>query len=59
MKLINRKAKGEEIHVQPTAEKKVGRATDLMAALEASLAQAKTGASNGANGHPRRRRKSA
>ena len=61
MKLINRKAKGEEIHVQPAAEKKVGRATDLMAALEASLAQAKSGASNGhgTNGHARRRRKSA
>ena len=61
MKLINRKAKGEEIHVQPAAEKKVGRATDLMAALEASLAQAKSGTSNGngANGHARRRRKSA
>jgi DNA end-binding protein Ku len=61
MKLINRKAKGEEVHVAPAAEKKVGRATDLMAALEASLAQAKSGASNGANGnsHARRRRKSA
>ncbi len=59
MKLINRKAKGEEIHVQPVAEKKVGRATDLMAALEASLAQAKSGASNGTNGHRRPRRKSA
>ena len=61
MKLINRKAKGEEIHVQPVAEKKVGRATDLMAALEASLAQAKSGAAagHGANGHRRPRRKSA
>jgi DNA end-binding protein Ku len=61
MKLINRKAKGEEIHVQPTAEKKVGRATDLMAALEASLANAKAGSggSSNGNGHHRRRRKSA
>jgi DNA end-binding protein Ku len=60
MKLINRKAKGEEIHVQPVTEKKIGKATDLMAALEASLAQAKSGASSGgANGHRRPRRKSA
>jgi DNA end-binding protein Ku len=61
MKLINRKAKGEEIHVQPAAEKKVGRATDLMAALEASLANAKasSGGSSNGNGHHRRRRKSA
>jgi DNA end-binding protein Ku len=58
MKLIHRKAKGEEIHVQPVAEKKkMGRATDLMAALEASLANAK--ANSGTNGHHRRRRKSA
>jgi non-homologous end joining protein Ku len=60
MKLINRKAKGEEIHVQPAAEKKLGKATDLMAALEASLAQAKSGTgSSGTNGHRRPRRKSA
>ena len=60
MKLIRQKAKGEEIHVQPVvAEKKAGRATDLMAALEASLAAAKGAKSNGANGHHRRRRKSA
>ncbi|HEV2293392.1 MAG TPA: Ku protein [Tepidisphaeraceae bacterium] len=60
MKLIHRKAKGEEIHIAPAADKKVGRATDLMAALEASLAQAKSGASSSAaNGQGRRRRKSA
>jgi DNA end-binding protein Ku len=60
MKLIKQKAKGEEIHVQPAAEKKVGRATDLMAALEASLANAKASSgSSGTNGHHRRRRKSA
>jgi DNA end-binding protein Ku len=61
MKLIKQKAKGEEIHIQPTVEKKVGRATDLMAALEASLANAKAsaGSSSGTNGHHRRRRKSA
>jgi non-homologous end joining protein Ku len=63
MKLIKQKAKGEEIHVQPAAEKKVGRATDLMAALEASLANAKasngSSGSSGTNGHHRRRRKSA
>lgn len=59
MKLIQRKAKGEEIHVQPAAEKKVGRATDLMAALEASLAAAKGSSGSVTNGHHRKRRKSA
>lgn len=47
MSLVNRKAHGEEIHVQPAAEKKAGRTTDLMSALEASLAAARESRTNG------------
>jgi DNA end-binding protein Ku len=64
--IIEKKAEGEEIVTQPATEEKKGRATNLMAALEASLAKAKgaarAGATNG-NGHHHaratKRRKSA
>jgi DNA end-binding protein Ku len=52
--LIEKKAEGEEVVTQPAMEEKKGRATNLMAALEASLASAKSAAGkNGdrANGH--------
>jgi DNA end-binding protein Ku len=42
--IIEKKAEGEEIVTQPALEEKKGRATNLMAALEASLAKAKGGA---------------
>jgi len=57
MKLIQRKAKGENIEIRPQPKEKVGKATDLMAALEASLAAAKSGGGGGGNGHSRKRRK--
>ena len=41
-KIIEKKAEGEKIVTQPETEEKKGRATNLMAALEASLAKAKT-----------------
>ncbi|HEY1684415.1 MAG TPA: Ku protein [Tepidisphaeraceae bacterium] len=41
MKLVNQKAKGEEIHVQPVIEKKSAKTTDLISALEQSLAHAR------------------
>jgi DNA end-binding protein Ku len=56
MSLVHRKARGEEVHVQHHAERKPGRAADLMSALEASLAAAKK---RGATEHHGRRRKSA
>ncbi len=40
--MIEKKAEGEEVVTQPPPEKKHARAEDLMAALEASLAQAKS-----------------
>ena len=42
-KMVEKKAEGEQVVTQPAPEKekKTGRAADLMAALEASLAQAK------------------
>lgn len=52
--LIEKKAEGEEVVTQPAVEEKKGRATNLMAALEASLATAKSAAGkNGSrpNGH--------
>ena len=53
MELIEKKAAGEEIHTTPTTETKGGgRAVNLMAALEASLAKSRGG---GANGHSRAR----
>jgi len=62
MKLIQRKAKGEQIEIRQAPKEKVGKATDLMAALEASLASAKAhsggGGGGGTNGSSRKRRKS-
>ena len=53
MELIEKKAAGEEIHTTPTTEEKgKGRAVNLMAALEASLAKSRGG---GTNGHARAR----
>ena len=57
--LIEKKAEGEELITQPEVTEKKGRATNLMAALEASLASAKSaaggggknGSSRGHNGH--------
>ncbi len=49
MKMIERKAHGEEIVAPPAVDKKPARAHDLMAALEASLAEARAG--KGKNGH--------
>lgn len=48
--IIERKAEGEEIVTQPAVEEKKGRVTNLMAALEASLAKAK-----GESGESRKR----
>jgi DNA end-binding protein Ku len=45
LELINRKAAGEEIAVQPEAEEEAP-APDLMAALEASLAEVRSGGSD-------------
>jgi DNA end-binding protein Ku len=71
MELIERKARGERTVLRPEAtEAKTTRGADLIAALEASLATSKAGASNGGgtngkaskNGHSHsthRRRKSA
>jgi len=55
MELVEKKARGEEVVTQPAIERKSGKAMDLMAALEASLAQTRSDgrASNG------RKRKSA
>jgi DNA end-binding protein Ku len=39
MELVDRKARGEKIATQPPVERKTGKPTDLMAALEASLSQ--------------------
>jgi DNA end-binding protein Ku len=43
MEMVKRKAEGEEIVTQPAVGEKPGRVTDLMAALEASLAKARGG----------------
>ena len=43
MEMVQRKAQGEEIVTQPQVGEKPGRVTDLMAALEASLAKARGG----------------
>ncbi len=50
MEMVQRKAAGEEIHTQPVVGEKPGRAVDLMAALEASLARARGGGGKD-NGH--------
>jgi DNA end-binding protein Ku len=48
--LVERKAQGEEIAVQPEAERPT-KVPDLMAALEASLAAVKSGSSDAAAGN--------
>jgi DNA end-binding protein Ku len=57
MKLVQRKAKGEEIQIRQAPKEKVGKATDLMAALEASLASAKASSGVNGSGSSRKRRK--
>ena len=63
MEMIERKSEGEKIVTQPPAEERKGRAVNLMAALEESLAEAKKHrrSAKGSNGHAvaTRRRKSA
>ena len=63
LEMIERKAHGEEVIAAPQVEKKPVHAGDLMAALEASLAEAKKEAKGSSNGngssrsrHPRRRK---
>jgi len=56
--IIEKKAEGEEIVTQPAAQEKRGRATNLMAALEASLAKAKGGASGSSSATARSTRAS-
>lgn len=61
LELIERKAAGEEVAIQPVAERPA-EAPDLMAALEASLATVRgdgAGAGNGGAAAPRRRRRAA
>jgi DNA end-binding protein Ku len=56
MEMIDKKAKGEHVVTQPPTQEKPGRVINLMAALEASLAEARKGASGGGtNGHGARR----
>lgn len=57
--MLDRKAKGEEVHVPPPVAEKPGRTVDLMAALEASLAAAKGEAKTAAAGESRGRGRSA
>jgi DNA end-binding protein Ku len=65
--MLAKKAKGEDVVTPPPVERKAGKAVDLMAALEASLAQArgKAGVATAHapvrqhHHHERRRRKSA
>ena len=57
LELIERKAAGEEIAVQPTAEEPAA-APDLMAALEASLAAVRADEEKPAPAKPRRKRAS-
>ena len=58
--LIERKAQGEEIAVQPPAEELTAPAPDLMSALKASLAavRARDGAESGAKAKPKEKRAS-
>jgi DNA end-binding protein Ku len=51
MALIEKKAAGEEVHVAPKEKEHHGRATNLMAALEASLARSRGESGGGGNGH--------
>jgi DNA end-binding protein Ku len=59
--LIERKAEGKEIAVQPEAEEAPAPAPDLMSALKASLdaVRERTGADSGGNGAPAKKRKPA
>ena len=62
MAMIKQKAKGEEIVTEPSVSEKPHRVINLMAALEASLAEAKKQKrrlAHAGNGHDGRRRKSA
>jgi DNA end-binding protein Ku len=60
MELVKRKAEGEEVVTQPEVPKKSGRVVDLMSALEASLAAARTASHKGESRRTHtRRRKSA
>ena len=61
LSLIERKAEGKEIAVQPPAEEDTGEVPDLMAALQASLAEVKkrTGDGDGATPKPKRAKASA
>jgi DNA end-binding protein Ku len=68
MEMIQRKAKGEKVVTQPPPAEKPGRVINLMAALEASLAEAKKSGGGTATsakkrtshpGQSERRRKSA
>ena len=59
--MIEKKAQGQKIVTHPRIESKPAKAHDLMAALEASLAEAKShsksnGAAGKSNGHARRRK---
>jgi DNA end-binding protein Ku len=58
LNLVERKASGEEIAVQPEAEEPVA-APDLMAALEASLAAVKSDGGGGESGSKSRKKSSA
>lgn len=58
LELIERKAAGEEVAVQPAAEQPA-EVPDLMAALEASLKDVRTAAGDGAGAAPGRRRRRA
>jgi len=50
LKMIDRKAQGEEVVAPPVVDKKPAHARDLMAALEASLAEARGNAQGNGNG---------
>jgi DNA end-binding protein Ku len=54
--LIERKAEGKEIAVQPQAEEETGEVPDLMAALQASLAEVKKRTGDGDGAAPKRAR---
>ena len=59
MSMVQKKSRGEEIHIRHEEPKKNGKHVDLMSTLEASLAAAKkngNGHSKNGNGHARRRK---
>src|SRR5437660_2284893 len=53
LEMVQRKAQGEEIVTQPPAGEKPGRVVDLMAALEASLANARGGGGTATKAEPK------